>query len=107
MTARTGIVNPVEPAMVDQATIDEGGALHLPPDILALLRPDGERLTLVDVEAKDGVLVLRRSSIPEDDWWAYTPEVLERHARAMNRPRDQDLHLGQRDLERLAGLEPE
>jgi hypothetical protein len=84
MTARARVESSVESTIVDQVTIDETGELHLPSDLLALLRPDGERLTLVDVEAKDGALVLRRSSIPEEDWWAYTPEHSAQLQRALS-----------------------
>ena len=51
--------------------------LHvLPPEALRVLRPEGERLTLLDVEisGEPARLVLRRSTIDEEDWWAYTPE---------------------------------
>src|SRR5688572_19551536 len=96
-------------ATTANVTVDDEGRIVLPETALRVLRPDGERLTLLDVEigVEDGTLVFRRSVIDEEDWWAYTPEVLERHARAMSRPRSDDLQLSQRDLERLAGLEPE
>lgn len=107
MTASTRAVSLTEPAVVDEITIDESGTLRLPPELLALLRPDGERLTLVDVQVTDGALVLRRSSIPEEDWWAYTPEMVERINRARNSPRESDVQLSRKDLERLAGLDRE
>ena len=96
-------------ATTSSVTIDAEGRVMLPPDALRALRPDGEQLTLldVDVDPTKGIIVLRRSTIAEEDWWAYTPEMRARIERASRRPVDQDRRLSEKDLEALAPVEPE
>jgi hypothetical protein len=90
-------------------TIDADGRLVLSPEALRALRPEGERLTLVavDIDADAGTLILRRSSIDEEDWWAYTPEMRGRIERASRRPVEHDHQLSEQDLEALAPVDPE
>ena len=90
-------------------TVDDEGRLVLPQEALRVLRPDGERLTLLDVEisVEPARLVLRRSTIDEEDWWAYTPEMRARIERSSHRSVDQDRRLSQQDLEALAPVDPE
>ena len=68
------------------ATVDADGRIVLPAEALRALRPDDERLTLLDVElsVEQGALVLRRSTIAEEDWWAYTPEHRAQLDRALS-----------------------
>jgi len=90
-------------------TVDAEGRIVLPPEALRVLRPDGEQLTLLDVEisVEPARLILRRSTIDEEDWWAYTPEMRARIERASRRPVDQDRRLSEQDLEALAPVDPE
>ena len=81
-------------------TVDAEGKLVLPAKALRALRSADERLTLLDVEisVENGTLVLRRSTIDEDDWWAYTPEMMERLDRAS---RQAGFRVSKAELERL------
>jgi hypothetical protein len=96
-------------ATTTNVTIDADGRLVLPAEALRALRPEGELLTLLDVEidAENGRLLLRRSTIAEEDWWAYTPEMRARIERASRRPVEQDRRLSEKDLEALAPVDPE
>lgn len=69
-------------------TIDAEGRAVLPFKALRALRPEGEQLTLldVDIDVASGSVAMRRSMIDEEDWWAYTPEMFEVIQRAKNRP---------------------
>jgi hypothetical protein len=96
-------------ATTSSATIDAEGRMVLPPEALRALRPDGEPLTLLDMEVdlENGIVILRRSELAEEDWWAYTPEMRARIERASRRPVDQDRRLSEKDLEDLAPVDPE
>jgi hypothetical protein len=82
-------------------TIDADGWVLLPYRASRALRPKEERLTLLDVtiDNESGTLILRRSEIDEEDWWAYTPEHSAAIVRAKHSP---SYRIARQELEALA-----
>lgn len=80
-------------------TMNGEGRITIPVAARRQLGLDGE--AQLQAEVRDGALVLRPAVvIPQEDAWAYTPEHLERVARA--RQETGGRQLGEADLDQLA-----
>jgi AbrB family looped-hinge helix DNA binding protein len=87
-------------------SVNAQGRMTIPASIRRQLGIEGEGTLIVDVE--DGKMIARPGFVvPAEDAWAYTPEHLERLARARaDAAAGRVLQVGPDELRRLAGLPP-
>ena len=82
--------------------MDAEGHLTLPEEIRRALQAEGKAILLVRA-TDDGVTM---QAIPEEDAWAYTPEMQQRIAAARQELREgKGFQLDEADLERIIGKE--
>jgi bifunctional DNA-binding transcriptional regulator/antitoxin component of YhaV-PrlF toxin-antitoxin module len=78
--------------------MDAEGHLTLPEEVRRALQTEGKAILLA--RATDGGVTLQ--AIPEEDAWAYTPEHLERVARALQEYREgKSFQVSPAELERI------
>lgn len=82
--------------------MDAEGHLTLPEEVRRALQTEGKAILLA--RATDGGVTLQ--AIPEEDAWAYTPEMLQRIARARQQLREgKTFEMSEADLIALVGAE--